>query len=934
MNAFYRSADLLRVILSFKSTVCFLLLAVLASGNPASAADGDFDFAVAMGGTNDDRGAQIGLDAQGNVYTVGLFEGTADFDPGPGTFELTTTDPYSLFLQKLDSRGNFLWAKEIVGTVYYSDRLYSSSYASGLKFEVDQAGNLYIASRVKGRVNSQGRAISFVRKLNSEGNLVWVKELPIGRFRDITVDTHGNVYTTGGFYDRVDFDPGVDIANFTSAGEHDIFVLKLDADGNFVWAQTLGGAKFDEGHAVAVDESGNVFVAGHFEGTVDFDPGDGVVEYTSFYTPDMFAVKLDSDGNFLWAKTLAVFGRIYKIAVNTMGNVHITGDYTKSTDFDPGPDIVDVQFLSSYSRFVLSLDSEGNFLWLNAPYSSHWESSRDLALDANGNVYTTGFFDSLIRLETRGPRNHAEIYLQKLDPAGNLVWLKVLDGTERGFGQGIAVDVLGNVYATGWFEDTVDFDASEDTAELTSTGGFDIFVAKLMAEREGIVMVNLSPQEIVEGGALELTAPAGGTNYRWKKGGVFLTDGDGISGANSQLLVIDPLSAGDSGVYSCQYDNGVTRTLVETEGVTILVPGNPVVTSNLAPGDLYEGEVLELSVATGGFNYRWKKDGVSLADDGAISGATTRTLVIDSLSMDDSGVYSCHYDNGIARVAVVSDGFSVRVLAEPIVTSNLAPGDLAEGARLELTGPVGGADYGWKKDGVFLTDGDTISGALTRTLVIEPLSLDDSGVYVCEYDNGVVRAVVETDGFTIAVLAEPIVTSNLLPEEIIEGGRLELTGPVGGSDYRWKKDGVFLADGDTITGSMTQTLVIDPLSPGDSGVYSCQYENGVVRNVVETDGFDVSVIAGGSGGGSCLIANLTYGTPLEKELDSIRAFRDGALLTNPVGGAVSDFYYRVSPVLVKRLDSVRGFGLMELVFAGWFLVGLVFLTRRHRDTEF
>jgi hypothetical protein len=113
---------------------------------------------------------------------------------------------------------------------------------------------------------------------------------------DIAVDSAGNAYTTGSFGGRADFNPGEGIFNLTSAGGDDIFVQKLDANGNLVWARSMGGLRTDVGHSIAVDATGNVYTTGTFNGTADFDPRAGTVNLTSAGNEDIFVQKLDANG--------------------------------------------------------------------------------------------------------------------------------------------------------------------------------------------------------------------------------------------------------------------------------------------------------------------------------------------------------------------------------------------------------------------------------------------------------------------------------------------------------------------------------------------------------------------------------------------------------------------------------------------------------------
>ena len=181
----------------------------------------------------------------------------------------------------------------------------------------------------------------------------------------IAVDGSGNIYTTGTFTGTVDFDPGAGIANLISAGVEDIFVSKLDASGNFVWAKSMGGTSPDQGYSIAVDGSGNVYTTGYFLGTADFDPSVGTLNITSIGSTDIFVSKLDASGNFVWAKGIGGatddFGN--SIAVDGSGNVYTTGYFQETVDFDPNAGTANLSsvggrdiFISKLSPTVLSIE--------------------------------------------------------------------------------------------------------------------------------------------------------------------------------------------------------------------------------------------------------------------------------------------------------------------------------------------------------------------------------------------------------------------------------------------------------------------------------------------------------------------------------------------------------------------------------------------------
>jgi hypothetical protein len=212
----------------------------------------------------------------------------------------------------------------------------------------------------------------FVSKLDSSGNFVWAKSfggssLDIGY--SITVDSSGNVYTLGIFRGTADFDPGAGTTNLTSAGINDLFVSKLDSSGALLWVKSFGGSENEIGYEIAVDSSGNVYTTGYFPGTADFDPGAGISNLTAVGSDDGFVSKLDSSGNFVWAKSFGGSSSDYlkSITFDSSGNIYTTGGFRDTVDFDPGAGTANLTSAGSADVFVLRLSSTDNTEANSAP---------------------------------------------------------------------------------------------------------------------------------------------------------------------------------------------------------------------------------------------------------------------------------------------------------------------------------------------------------------------------------------------------------------------------------------------------------------------------------------------------------------------------------------------------------------------------------------
>lgn len=472
-----------------KSIALYFLL--VASISPAYSQD--FAWAKHNSGVSIfEEGRAIGLDAMGNVYTAGVFGDSADLDPGAGTFMVYSMGSEDMYVQKLDASGNFVWAFSMG----------SQTPDQMMDIHVSSSGDVYVTGQMTGTVDfapgagttylsTTGSDDIFFAKYSSSGSLVFAKRMggtAGDGGRSITVDMSGNIYLTGYFRTIADLDPDTSTATFTSAGSSDIFIAKYDSLGNYIWAHSIGGANGDIGQSLALTNAGDVLVTGDFYGTtVDFDPGIGTTTLSTNGFSDIFVTSFTSAGVFNWAHNIGgiVNDQGLGIACDVSGNVFVTGYFQgTSVDFDPGAGSAPLTAVAE-DIFLLKFDMAGTFGWVKQIGGVNPDMAGDLSIDVSGNLYLTGSFTSVVDFDPGAGTvsltglGGADIFVAQYDSTGALGWARSMGASAFDEGGAIYADAAGNVYTTGYFNGTVDFNSDAGTLNFVSLGGKDAYVQKL-----------------------------------------------------------------------------------------------------------------------------------------------------------------------------------------------------------------------------------------------------------------------------------------------------------------------------------------------------------------------------------------------------------------------------------------------------------------------
>lgn len=476
--------------------LAFLICTNLIAQNP------NFMWAKNCGSQSNDEAYSVIHDASGNVIITGYFADTVDFDPSPATFTLASVGNDDVFIQKLNASGNLVWVKSIGGT---GDDI-------GNCIKLDANGSVYITGYFEGTVDfdpgagvsnltSNGFLDLYVLKLDATGNFVWAKQIggvDYDSGLSLDIDFNGNVIVGGSFQNSVDFDPSASTFSLSSFGSSDAFLLKLDGSGNFVWAKQFGGTDSEVIWSLDVDATGSIYTTGNFEGTADFDPSANTLNLISNGGKDVFVAKVSSTGNINWAKAFgdAISDYGQAISIDAFGNVNTSGMFSGTVDFDPSAATSTLTSFGGSDVFISQLNNNGDYIWAKQLGGTSNDAGAGIATDANGNIYATGNFqgtadfdpgNATYSLTSNGGR---DIYITMLSSSGNFGWAIKLGGTSSDEGSGISVDGSGNIFTVGYFRDTVDFNHEVGTLNLNSTGSSDAFIHKMNQATTNIYKYN------------------------------------------------------------------------------------------------------------------------------------------------------------------------------------------------------------------------------------------------------------------------------------------------------------------------------------------------------------------------------------------------------------------------------------------------------------
>ena len=462
---------------------------ITVSNNPGY---GGYDWVGSWGGIDDDYGHCIDIDSSGNVYVSGIFRDTVDFNPNDGIDEHSALNDWDIFMSKFTPDGEYVWTRTWGGPLLDD----VSSIA------IDNSDNIYVTGIFGHEIDlnpgsgtdyyhvvGEYACDSFLSKFNTNGDYIWGCKWG-GEKNDFSYglefDINNHPVVTGSYWINADFDPGSGTLEKTSNGRMDCYMLILDENKQFVQVYTWGGAGQDRCNDIAIDASGNYFLVGDFENTVDLNPTGGVLSRTSNGVSDAFLISFNSNLEFITARSWGGSGVDVAtcVEIDTDNNLYIGGTFENTVDFNPDAAILERTSNGESDVYLSKFDNTCMFLNVSNWGGTGEDTLGDLNTTSN-RIFAAGAFSQTVDFDSsagetwRTSNGLDDIYFTVLDSNLNLTGAYALGGSMNEHAYGIKHVSSGNIYITGGFSGFADFNPGYPVDSRISNGMNDAFLVKL-----------------------------------------------------------------------------------------------------------------------------------------------------------------------------------------------------------------------------------------------------------------------------------------------------------------------------------------------------------------------------------------------------------------------------------------------------------------------
>ena len=460
------------------------------------------------GAGNNDKGLSVVPTPSGFIYAMGTYLDTVTFELGNGNSLLNGNPNFNnTFIQKRTNDGVLNWVVGFGGL--------GESGVTGKKLAITPNGNCILLAHFFGAIDADPGLDTFILnamnskrnycliELNENGEFVWARNcVQVGEYDDvknIAIDNYGDIYLSGIFHDSVDFDPGVSSHFVTSNGNSDIFIQKLQPNGDFIWVETFGSSGSEDISSLCLTPFNKLVIAGRFYETIDFDPGLGVEELSApISTYASFLLQLSTDAEFNW---VSFTQSSQEIVSDQSGNIFALGIFQGTIDFDLGLGISQLTSAGLTDAFIIRYSHEGEYLWAKRFGGPNYDFPSGIFATNSGELFCCGSFAGTSDFdpnngiyELSSSDGFDDVFILKLSNEGDFIWAEKTGGSGNNYERcwDICVNEENDIFFTGQFRDSGIFDPNSIGNQYLSMGYEDMFLAKWLDSPSSIS--NIKPE--------------------------------------------------------------------------------------------------------------------------------------------------------------------------------------------------------------------------------------------------------------------------------------------------------------------------------------------------------------------------------------------------------------------------------------------------------
>ena len=445
-----------------------------------------------FGGRSIDLTKSVSIDNNSNVYAFGIFSDTIDLDHGPGINNLIAKGKQDLFLQKTDASGNFINGFSIKCDTERCGKIVSDKNGQWVIMTGSFLGQADFDPGPGISVLNSNNGTNFILKISAQGQLIWVKQFGNSDFNSceltaLSRDDSENVIISGIYNDTLKFNVLSFLPYIAPVDLQNIFIAKFNSSGNLIWVNYFGSKDSLKINDISTDEKDNIYSVGFYSDSLKISTKTNEELLISVeYSNDILVCKFNSAGDLMWSKSFGGEKNDEGLAIDVdkCDNIYFCGNFQDSLVLESENQNYTIIADSLKDALLIKLKPSGQILWAKVMNGTGNESAESIKVNLNGDVFACGVFDDSLGSSINNPKilsfGQTDIFIVKFDALGNEICLGQIGGQGYEFSCNMQINERDEIFLGGYYENNCDFDPGPGNILFTSNGSKDAFINKLL----------------------------------------------------------------------------------------------------------------------------------------------------------------------------------------------------------------------------------------------------------------------------------------------------------------------------------------------------------------------------------------------------------------------------------------------------------------------